>query len=1118
MSNAKEALAAKLSKLSPAQREALLKKLKQGKSDKTPRTADLRDQPISVADRTQADFTLSYAQQRLWFLEQLDPGNPTYNIAAAVRIRGHLDVPLLNKTFKLIIGRHDSLRTRFVQSADGPRQVIDEQLDWQMDISDLRQRDNKLSNMLELEANQGFDLESGPLFRAKILTLSDSEHLLTIVMHHIISDAWSSQILLNEVSAIYANLYNGVTPVLPKPDIQYVDFSEWQQRMLQQPAIEQQKTYWQKQLADTPNLALPLDHSRPPAISYRGDFHRVQLGNDLSERLQQLCQQQKTSVFNGLLSLFQVLLFRYSQQTDFCVGTPVAGRQHADTQSLIGFFVNTLAIRARLQPQHSFADLLGRTAATVLEAQTHQDVPFEQLVDSLVNDRDTSHSPIFQTFFSYNPGNPDDALKLPGVRTHFIGADTRTAKFDLSLIVADSSEGFSCHFEYNTDIFLAQTIENMALHFEALVASVCHNIEQPLQSLELFNETQQQQLVELGQHPEFHSHAGHDIASLFEKQAKITPNATAVCQGSGEQQHTLSYQSLNESANALAQHLLDEGVKPGDFVGLCFSPGIHLMQALLATVKVGAVYVPMDPSYPLERLQYMATHAHMQMLLCDDGFDAASLDIAQFSTPLRWPQAALPNNPGRRLAAEHPLYVIYTSGSTGKPKAAMVSHANEANLLQWYTHEYGMQATDRVLVFSAIGFDLTQKNLLAPLICGAQLHFSDSPWYEPDALIHLIKANGITWTNCAPSAFYPLVSSCTDFNQLASLRQLFLGGEAIQWDNLYAWVHNPDCQARIINMYGPTECTDIAAAYRVDDPANHKGTVPLGSPSANVRLIVLDEHQQLCPQGATGELYIGGAGVGLGYLNNAEQTESRFIDASHFSFNKTLQLTGKLYRTGDRVRINADGLFEFVERADDQLKIRGFRIELGEIETALRGLADIDDAVVCKRDISGQPQLIAFLQSNKALADAHFYKRLLTQQLPDYMVPVVYFPIDSIPLSANGKIDRKQLPAVDLNQLRPSDYIAPRNPIEADLALIWQNLLGIEKAGVRDNFFELGGHSLLATQMLLRIRDSFDIELPLRTLFEVNTIEALAEIIAATAQMDDSPSDDTDEEFEEGIL
>ena len=1103
MSKPEDALMAKLSRLSPAQREALLNKLKQKKPEKSSKNK-LLDSPIAVCDRSVGNFELSCAQQRLWFLEQLNPDSAAYNIAAAIELQGPLNRQVLEQSFQRIIQRHESLRTRFAETEQGIRQFIEERVDWHMAVHDLRDQTDRIAGHIHQDANQGFDLGSAPLIRVKLYLLGQDRAVLSIVMHHIISDAWSSQLLLAEVSRIYSALIRNTAIALPIPKIQYIDYAAWQKSYLQQAHSKQQLHYWQEKLQGFENLNLACDKARPAAMTQQGDYLRLQLEPGLTGQLQALCQSSNSTLFNGLLAAFECLLYRYTQQHDFCIGTPVAGRIHPDVEPLIGFFVNTLPLRCDIEPGDNFQSLLRKVKRTTLEAQSQQDIPFEQLVDQLDISRDSSHSPIFQTFFSYNPGNNEQLIALPDIKAQLLDADTRTAKFDLSLIISDKHDSLSCHFEYNSNLFLPETIQTMAEHYQQLLQSLCDNPEAAIESLTMLSAEQSRaQLFVPGNYYDFPQ---QDIASLFEQQVKATPDKTAVVQG----RQSLDFGSLNHKANQLAAFMQQQGVAQGDYIGLCFPPSIDLTLAMLATIKLGAVYVPLDPSYPAARLNYMLDNAGIRILLTIDRIQLSGLTTETQIVIDQLDLADYPShNPERNIELEDALYIIYTSGSTGMPKAAIVNHKGEANLLHWYSRHYQLGGDDRVLVFSAIGFDLTQKNLLAPLCHGAELHFCNTEYYEPQALLDCIEQARISWVNCAPSAFYPLAEMAQP-QKLASLKKLFFGGEPIRLTSMQNWLHSGHCHAEIINMYGPTECTDIATSHTIDKPAEYRGVIPIGKPAANACTYVLDKHGNLLPRGAIGELYIGGPGVGKGYLNNPELTAERFV--SHpFKHGETL------YKTGDLVRFNINDDLEFVSRADDQIKIRGFRIEPGEIEACLRNMENIDDAVVNTQIINGQQQLTAFICSARPLEAVHTYRKTLQKQLPDYMIPLVFCPIDRIPLTPNGKIDRSRLPEIDASCINAgSEYIAPRNDIEEALAVIWQQLLEIERAGIADSFFDLGGNSLMATQLATRIRQHFAIDLPLRTLFEVNTIEGIAEIISAMTGTGINEHDSS--EFEEGTL
>lgn len=1100
MAKNNDALLAKLSQLTPAQREALLKKLKQQKvsSHHTARPMEVAIAPIT---RTANTFPLSFSQQRLWFLEQLYPNSAAYNIAAAIELHGPLQRKLLEQSFLRIIQRHESLRSRFIDTENGAQQEIITAFDWRLVTSPLAEK--QLMRQLEKDASTPFDLSQAPLLRVHLYQLGEEHAVLSIVMHHIISDAWSAQILLSEVSRIYTALVQNTSLVMPSPAIQYIDFAAWQKDWLENDYCQEQSQFWQEKLKQCQNLHLAGDKPRPAVMTQNGANYTLTISQSLSHQLQSLCQSHNATLYNGLLSVFQVLLYRYSQQNQFCVGTPVAGRIHSDTENLIGFFVNTQALPCDIHPGDSFKQLLRKVRKTTIDAQDKQDVPFEQLLDQLPITRDSSHTPVFQVFFSYQPGIQEQAVQLPDIQARFITVENHTAKFEVSLVVRDTAQGLQCIFEYNTDIFSHAEIEQLANHFKNLVHAVCQQQDSPIETLPLLSRDEIQALL---RSEDAIARPAHSIKDLFEQQAALHPEKTAVVQG----QSALDYQTLNSKANQLAHYLLAQGVGQGDFIGLCYPPSIDLSIALLAVIKTGACYIPMDPSYPAERLDYMMDFAGVKLMLSSQrlALKAASSHPIIHSDTLDT-QSLNTSNPDCTISLEKPLYAIYTSGSTGTPKAAMISHANESNLLHWYSKQYALQADDRFLVFSAIGFDLTQKNLLAPLCMGAELHFSACEYYDPQVLLQTIAERQITWINCAPSAFYPLIDE-QQLDKLQSIKKLFFGGENIRLDNLQTWIQSDYCHASITNMYGPTECTDIASSYTLDDNKQAISPIPIGRPASNVQLYILDAQMNLLPKGAIGELYIGGMGVGLGYLNNAQNTAQQFI-ANPFCQGEIL------YKTGDLVRYNANNDLVFISRADNQLKIRGFRIELGEIEAHLRQIDGVIDAVVNTQEHNQQKQLVAFLRSRQALKSTQHYRKLLLKKLPNYMVPMAFQLIDHIPLSPNGKVDRNRLEKIDLQQLHSSTaYIAPRTSLEETLQTLWQDVLGVNKIGVHDNFFDIGGNSLSATQIITRIRQHFSLDLPLRSLFEVNTIEGIAEIISAMSLHQETT--DADEDFEEGIL
>ncbi len=1097
MSTVDTRLSERLDALSPTQREILLTKLK--KKKRTQQTTHFSvHQPIVHVKQNTGHYTLSSGQQRLWFLEQLDPGKPTYHIASALNLEGSLNLFALKHALQTIIDRHDSLRTTFVNQHEGVFQRITDKST--AVLARMHLNEASLNAALEKEMATPFDLLNGPLFRVTLFKLSDQRHVLSFVLHHIISDAWSCQVLLSELSILYNQAIHGDVHALPELPCQYTDFARWQSELFAQPVIEKQRSFWLKALEGIEPLSLPYDHSRPKTISYQGDFIKVDLQETEVNKFTELCHTFNVTLFHGLMSVFQALLFRYTQQRHFCIGTPVAGRNHEDTQGLIGFFVNSLAITNDATADITFAELLTQVKNTTLDAQSHQDIPFESIVEALDLPRDTSVAPIFQVFFSYNPDNNQAQCALTALETSLIPMDNQTAKFDLSLIVHTTDNGLSCHFEYNTDIFERSTLMHLTDAFKCLLNDACDKPSHQIKDLSLLNNNDKQTLLTLGQAPN-KTPLETDIATLFERQVERTPHKIAIVEG----EQSITFDKLNHRANQLAHVLMTQGITKGSHVGVSLLPSIDLMVALIATVKMQATYIPMEPHWPVPRLQGMVDDAGISLVLTQATLE--DLSVNQFCLD------AIKNTENRDNPARHhdenlPLYMLYTSGSTGRPKAASVSHLNASNLYHWYKETFTLSADDKLLVFSSIGFDLTQKNLWASLCFGAELHFTGCDYYDPVEINRTIKTQAISWINCAPSAFYPLIDHCRDFVELASLKQVFLGGESIQLSQLHAWLDHSTTHAALVNMYGPTECTDIATFYR------HKKTdkkLPIGRPINNVQLYVVDKNLHLLPKGAIGELCIAGTSTGLGYHNNDARNASAFVTNPY----SQSQGDKSLYRTGDLVRYKSNDGLEFIARNDSQMKIRGFRVEPEEIEAAIKQLPGIKDAVVALRQNQQQEQLIAYMMSPSDLASAQFYRQSLGQILADFMIPSAFVKIDSIPVNVNGKVDRKLLPDIDMCRAEENTYIAPRNALEAEIVDIWKNLLAIDKIGVTDNFFHSGGHSLMATQLLIRIRERFFIDLPMRTLFEISTIEGLAEIIFAMQQNHEHLDEDV---LEEGIL
>lgn len=1050
--------------------------------------------PLRRVRRAEA-IPLSYAQQRLWFIDQLEPGTPTYNIPAAVRIQGPLSVEALEKVLAGITRRHESLRTHFVGVAGTPRQIIDEEVAPSLPVDDLsavpeQEREAEARRRAFAEAQTPFDLGRAPLLRARLLRLAPEDHILTMTMHHIVSDAWSVGILIREVSELYGAIVAGRPSELAPLPVQYSDYSIWQREWLKEEVLEQQLAYWKKQLAGLAALELPADRPRPPVRSYRGATFPFTFPLDLLERLRNLSRSQGATLYMTLLAAFQTLLHRYTSQHDIAVGTPIAGRRQPETEGLIGFFINTLVMRADLSENPKFTDALRNAKRMTLEAFAHQDVPFERLVEALQPERHLSRAPLFQVVFALQ-NVPPAALQLGEARLLPVGIDSGTSKFDLWVPLSESETGLLGAMQYSTDLFDEATIRRMVGHFQVLLTQVAADPQQPVDDFSLLTEPERRQFLEewCRVEPLF----PHDacIHELFAAQAERTPGAVAVT-GRGLQ---FSYSELDSRSNQLARYLLANGVRPEMRVGVCMERSPEMTLAQMAILKAGAAIVPLDIEYPAERLRYMIQDADVRYLISKE---ATQAPVSEFGPPVvlldaGWAAiAAHEVAPLARLThPENTAWVIYTSGSTGRPKGSLITHRAIARAAV-HTNYAQVRNTDRVAQLCNSSFDISVFEVCGTLLNGATLVIIDrETTLDAVELERRFKQERVNVTVLPSSLFRHLArisAAC-----FSGFRYVLFGGEAadVYCVRQVLQESKPDF---LMNLYGPTECTIFATYFSVLQVAPDADNIPIGRPLTNTEAFVLDAAMNLAPIGVPGELCLGGTGLALGYINRADITAERFVP-------HPFSRSGgeRLYRTGDLARWMAAGVLEYRGRMDFQVKIRGYRIELGEIEAVLKEYPGVGDVVVMAReDKARERRLVAYVAA-PAGAQAEELKAALSRKLPEYMVPSAFVILPAMPLTPNGKVDRKALPEPE----RPgseSDYVAPRNDIEARLAGIWGEVLGLDRIGVHDNFFELGGHSLLATQVMARAQDAFQQNFPLRRLFEAPTIAGLAKIIEELAQ------------------
>ncbi len=1061
-----------------------------------------KKQPSRIPSRANGSgpAPLSYAQQRLWFLQQLDPSSAQYNLPAAVRIEGPLDVTVLERCFAEIIRRHEALRTTFSTIVDEPVQVASPSFSFTLQVSEVSEAD-EVTRRMELQARTVFDLERGPLFRAELLRMSAGEHVLLLNAHHIISDSWSFGILVQEILALYEAIANGSRPSLPLPALRYTDFASWQRDGAQENAIEIQLNYWRDRLSgELPVLEVPADRPRPPVPTFRGALRKRALPDGLAQNLRDLNQREGATLFMTLLSGFKALLIRYTNQEDIIVGSPVAGRERIETHGLIGCFVNTLALRTDCSGDPSFADLIKRVRDTCLEAYARQEVPFERVVEAVQPDRDLSHTPIFQVAFGLRR---DPVRRYTLGRTRFEMLDTHTGmtKFDLMLEVIDSGDRLTVAVEYNSDLFEAATIDRMLGHYETLLTAATAAPETMISLLPLMTPAEEAEIRswnETGKEYPLH----RCLHEFIEDQVDRTPDAIAVV----FEDERITYEILERRANQLAHYLRSVGVGPGTLVGVAMERSIELVVSLVAVLKAGGAYVPVDPEYPADRIAYMLEDAQPAVLLTQRHLIDKLPPCGGLVVAVDALGEVLATQSGDRpilnVAPGQLAYVIFTSGSTGRPKGAGNSHRGIVNRLCWMQDEYRLDASDRVLQKTPFSFDVSVWEFFWPLMTGATLVVARPGGHRDSAyLARLIAREGITTLHFVPSMLQifvdePLISECR------SVRRVICSGEALPFELEQRFFTRMD--AELHNLYGPTEAAVDVTSWKCL-PGSSLRTVPIGRPIANTQIHLLDARMNPVPVGIPGELYIGGVNVGLGYLKQPELTAERFIPDPFRPVSDA-----RLYRTGDLARYLPGGAIDYLGRIDHQVKIRGFRIELGEIEAVLNQHSAVRESVVVAATYgSGEKRLNAFVvgAGTEPIAPEDLREHLHAS-LPEYMVPATFTVMDALPLSPNGKVDRRALPAPDFATAAGSSrgYAAPHTPTEELLAQLWCGALGVERIGRHGDFFQLGGHSLLAAQLASRVRTVMGVELPVRGIFEHPTLEALAARIDAEARNGATPA------------
>lgn len=1062
---------------------------------------ELLDQIYGLAPEKRAALALnnrlSFGQERLWFLHQLAPDSPAYNIPAALRLKGEFDVKVLELALNEIAQRHEILRTGFVAVDGYPMQVAPPSAKLKVTVIELaglseEDRQRELRSLIDAEAKRPFDLVNGPLLRTTLIVLGEQHYVLLFTMHHIVSDGWSTGLLVSELATIYQALMNGERAWLPELPIQYVDYAQWQRETIDSPEHQGQVEYWKKQLRGCASeLQLPTDHPRPKIQTINGGRESLFMPPRLLESLKALGRRESATLFMTLLAAFKTLLFRYSGQDDISVGTPISSRNRLELEGLIGFFVNTLVLRTSLSANPTFRELLKRVKEVSLGAFAHQEMPFELLVEELQIDRDLSHSPLFQVMFDLQNA-PLRQTELPGLELSFLESSSETEQFDLSLSMSETSQGLRASLGYNRDLFDRATITRMLNHYQTLLEAIASNPDQKIADLPMMTEAERHQVVVAWNETRSVYDPDQCVHRLFEAQATRTPFNIAIV----DNEQSLTYGELNRRANQLARYLKRAGAGPDQRIGICIERSLNMVIAVLGVIKAGAAYVPLDPYYPRKRLSFYLNDSQVSLVLTERQFADAireghEIDLICLDTDVDRIALESGEDLESSVTPDNLFCVIYTSGTTGEPKGVMLTHRGICNRLLWELSRNPMTEADALLQTSSLSFDISVWELLTPLLAGGRVVLARSWGFQDGAyLIDTISKQKITIISCVPSMLRVLLEQ-RGIEACGSLKRALSGGEAMPVDLQEEFFSR--LRAELHNSYGPTE-TSIDATFWAckRDGAHH--TVPIGSPISNMRAYILDADFQPAPVGVPGQLYISGIGVARGYLNRPELTAERFI-ADPFNPEPGL----RMYRTGDKARFLVDGAIEFLGRLDEQVKLRGFRIELLEIESVLAQHESVREAVVILReDEPGDKSLVAYVVvADQQELNVSNLRNQLRDALPEYMVPSYFVELDAIPRTLNGKIDKRALPPP--GRFRPEideEFVSATTPMEKLITSIWADTLRIDRVGIHDNFFDLGGHSLLAVRVHSRLCKELGTEIPLLRLFEYPTVQTLAQFLS----------------------
>ncbi len=1019
---------------------------------------------------------LSFNQQRIWFLEKLNPGQTIYNMQTAIKVYGKIDLTVLKKSLAKLVNRHESLRTVFQEENGIPSQIILNEIDLMIESKKMNNGSDDsglIRNELKKDAAEVFDLEKGPLFRVKVLDINEKESVVVLTMHHIISDGWSINILLSELIGNYIALSKGMETDSKPLDIQYADYSVWQREWLKDKVLESEIQFWKNELEGAPPLLnLPIDKKRPPVKTFNGSHKSFTFSKELSSRLADFCNRHNVTPFMFLLSVFNILLSRYSNQKDIVVGTPVANRNRKEFEKIIGFFANTLVLRTKFENTPTFENVLQKVKETSLKVFGHLELPFEKLVEELQVERELSYTPVFQVMFVLQ--NNKIGLEIdnvPDLKIEPVESQSNETQFDLTLSMFANENVWGGTFEFNTDLFYESTIEKIVRHFENLVTEVVDNPAENIYKLEYLTTEEKNNLLEISR-GSVKSYDYSNVISRFENLAGSYVDKAALKYGG----KLITYSELNKRANRIANYLLKRNVLKEEIVGVMASDPVLTVVAMLGIMKAGLVYLPIDKNYPPERKKYMISDSGIRFIFADE-----ETEIDSSATVINLNSGEIDTMPDDNLNTgideDNLAYMIYTSGSTGKPKGTLLTHKGLNNLTYNQIRDFSVTENSNVLQFASFGFDASISEIFMALLSGATLVLIDNDVKKDiDKLVQTINDNGITTITLPPS-----VLNLLPVDKVKSLKTIISAGEKLTFELAKKWKD----KVKLINAYGPTESSVGVTSYTVSQISGNWGSVPIGKAIDNVEVYVLDDELNLVPSGVVGEICIGGVGLARGYWKKPVLTAEKFIP--------NIYGEGKLYKTGDLGKITAEGIIEYIGRKDEQIKLRGFRIELGEIEETLRNIEGIKDAtVIVKNANTRNAKLIAFIVSESEIQQSGIVKEL-RKTLPDYMIPAVFHKLDKLPLTPNGKIDKKYLQKIDVNlESKNKEFIPPRNESEKHIAEIWKELLQVERVSVNDNFFELGGHSLLVTQLISRLREKENLEIPIRIIFEHPTIAELA--------------------------